>query len=254
MQKKVSPVLLFFILVSLVVYFARSTFPVTFITGGIEKIFKPLKMIMVGDRVGKDEVVRLKEENVKLLEKFVDLESIKKDNQALRSQFQESPIPTKNLLPAQVIGYVGNFSNPDILVIDKGKNQNVKKGSIVIFGNNLVGVISTVGPEYSSIVLPYNSNFLTLGKTIQGGEGVLRGAGSFIILDKVTIGEKISKGDMVLSYGDINSSGIGIPSDIIVGKITSIEKVETRPFQTAKVESLLDFTKLNLVFVRTTSQ
>ena len=45
--------------------------------------------------------------------------------------------------------------------------------------------------------------------------------------------------------------GFGIPQDLIIGRIVSLNKVSSAPFQTAKVESFLSFPRLETVFVVT---
>lgn len=250
MQKRVSLILASLIILSSIILLAKNTVIVSFFESVVQTVFLPSKIIFTSKVENEDTLSKLKKENIKLAEKFVEIEVIKKDNQALRSQFQETVISTSDLIPARVIGYVGAYSHPNVLVIDKGKYDGVRKGSVVVFGKNLVGKIGDVSPKYSSVILPYNNEFTTVGKTLKGAEGVVSGLDNFILLDKVVIEENLSKGDVVLTRGDVNSVGVGIYPDIIVGKIDSIEKVETRPFQNAKIESLLNFTKLNMVFVR----
>lgn len=249
MQKRVPFVLASFIILSLIIFFAKNTPVVSFFESIVQKVFLPGKALFTSKGSSSGELSKLKEDNIKLTEKFVNLEILKKDNQALRQQFQETTIPTQKLLPARVIGYVGSYNSPNILIVDKGKNNGVRTGCAVVFGKNLVGKISDVSPNYSSVVLPYNDRFSTVGRTLNGAIGLIRGQDNFILFDKVVIGEILSKGDIVLIKGDINSVGTGVQPNFIVGKIDSIGKVETKPFQNAKVESLLDFTKLSVVFV-----
>lgn len=249
MQKRVSFVLASFIVLSLIIFLAKNTLVVSFFQSVVQAVFLPGKLLVTSKIGSSNSSEKLREENIKLIEKIIDLEVLKKDDQALRQQFQETSIPTKKLLPARVIGYVGSYSSPNILIIDKGKNSGVKIGSAVVFGKNLVGKISDVSPGYSSVTLPYNDRFSTVGKTLSGAVGLIRGQDNFILFDKVVIGEILSKGDFVLTKGGMNSIGVRVQSDLIVGKIESIEKIETRPFQNAKVESLLDFTKLSMVFI-----
>jgi cell shape-determining protein MreC len=54
---------------------------------------------------------------------------------------------------------------------------------------------------------------------------------------------------LVLTNGDVGLNGSGFPPDLIVGKITSIEKKPSALFQKAEVESFLDFSKITAVFV-----
>lgn len=249
MQKKVSFILTSFIVLSLVIFFAKNSLAVHFFQSVIQTVFLPGKLLLTSKTGNSNGLEKLKEENIKLTEKIVNLEILKKDDQALRQQFQETSVSTQKLLPARVIGYVGSYSSPNVLIINKGKSSGVRTGSAVVFGKNLVGKIGDVNAKYSSVILPYNSGFTTVGKTLKDALGLVRGQDNFILFDKVVIGEVLSKGDIVVTKGDVNNAGVGVQSDLIVGKIESIEKIETKPFQNAKVESLLDFTKLSMVFI-----
>jgi cell shape-determining protein MreC len=52
-----------------------------------------------------------------------------------------------------------------------------------------------------------------------------------------------------LTNGDITLSGSGFPPDLVVGKITSVEKKPSSLFQKAEVESFINFSKITAVFV-----
>ena len=72
-----------------------------------------------------------------------------------------------------------------------------------------------------------------------------------MILDSqlATTYEKLEKDDFVLTKGDVDSEGHGIPADLVIGKIVSVNKKASNLFQSASVQSLVDFSKLNMVFV-----
>jgi rod shape-determining protein MreC len=60
--------------------------------------------------------------------------------------------------------------------------------------------------------------------------------------------------DVTLQPGDlILTSGLGgvYPSDIVVGQVISVRKLETELFQTASVQPVVDFTSLRAVLVIT---
>jgi len=54
---------------------------------------------------------------------------------------------------------------------------------------------------------------------------------------------------VILTKGEVGSDGIGVVPDLIIGKITSISKNETSPFQSAEVMPVIDFSKLTNVFI-----
>jgi cell shape-determining protein MreC len=59
----------------------------------------------------------------------------------------------------------------------------------------------------------------------------------------------LKKNELVLTKGDVDIDGTGIPADLVIGKIQSIEKVPTAIFQRAEVKSLINLTKLSVVFI-----
>jgi cell shape-determining protein MreC len=80
--------------------------------------------------------------------------------------------------------------------------------------------------------------------------GVAKGqGGGGIILDDVVLSDTLQKGDLVLTKGDIDSHGIGIPPDLIVGEITSVSKFPSDLFQKASLKSKIDSSKLNKAFI-----
>lgn len=168
---------------------------------------------------------------------------------ALKSQFENYQDFSQKLLPSKIIGFQGKYSNPSTLIISKGKNDGIKEGMAVISGKELVGKTGKVSSNFSSITLVNNENFSTVGKTGQGALGIIKGENDFVLFDRVVITDKLSNDNAVMTKGDINDQGSGIPPDLIVGKIISINKGESKPFQSAEIKPLIDFSRLETVFV-----
>ncbi len=72
-----------------------------------------------------------------------------------------------------------------------------------------------------------------------------------MLLDNVLLSEQLNVSDIIVSKGDIDTEGKGFPRNLVVGRVTSIEKKPSALFQTARVKSNLDMSKLSLVFVIT---
>jgi len=68
-------------------------------------------------------------------------------------------------------------------------------------------------------------------------------------LDKVVITDELEKGHLIVSKGEVEKNGIGIPPDLIIGKIKSVNKSDNKPFQNAEIESLINYSQLEVVFV-----
>lgn len=193
----------------------------------------------------------LEDENLALLSQVSAFEKLKKENAALFDQFQTSYPQSYNLLEAQVIGapgFVPGVSDPNIFILDKGQKDNLKVGLAVVVKNNIVGVISQVSTNLSKVNLINNSSASFTAKTQNGAEGIFKG-GSTLTLGNILLSESLTKDELVLTQGSIDSEGVGIPPDLVVGKIISIDKNPSDLFQKAKVESFINFKDLSTVFV-----
>ncbi len=254
MQKKTTIVIGVLIFFCIVIFILRNTPPILFVSGIFQNIFSVPKAFIYESR-GNDsqdnaQIKKLVEENKKLSNKLLEFERIKKDNDAFRSQFETEQTKQYRLLPAKIIGFGGSFSNPTTLVINKGTSDGVKKNMAVISENNLVGKIGEISQNYSQLILPVSKNFTTLGKTSEGQLlGVVSGTGDFIFFDRVETTKTLAPGETVLTKGEISSSGVGVPPDFVIGKISSVNKNQSLPFQNAKIESILQFSRLYTVFV-----
>lgn len=196
-------------------------------------------------------IKRLKEENLELLSRVSDFEKLKRENQALSDQFKTSYPASSQLLEAQIIGapsFVPGISIPNTFILNKGTKDDIKVGSAVIVKNNLVGVISKISTNLSKVSVVNNSSSSFTAKTQNGAVGIVRGGGS-LTLENVLLSENITKGELVLTKGDVNQDGTGIPADLIIGEIKSVEKNPSDLFQKARLESFIDFNTLSTVFV-----
>lgn len=250
MSKRVT-LLSFFILLSFVFYlFSKQiSTPLEFLT----HLFSTPRanLYSFAHASSKDtETEALQNENKKLREQLSQMNFLKQDNAALRSQFQDATILSEKLLPVRIIGFKGSIFLPTVFVLDQGEKTGVKKGMAVIIGHQLVGKIGSVSSYYSEVYLPNNKNFSTLAvSSDNNAPGIIAGQEDFMLFGDVVITDTISKGETVATKGETDGSGAGIPPGLVIGKIKTVNKSETKPFQSAVVESLIDFKKLTTVFV-----
>ena len=253
MQKRLMVPLLVFLVFAILILLSNNFPPLRFISGAVQNIFRAPKSLIYGLKTGDTDnlqVKKLKEENAKLVQKLIDYESLRRDNEALRSQFESTETRKYKLLPARILGFSGSFASPTSLVIDRGVSDGIKVNMSVLMQNNLIGKIARVEASYSQVLLPVNGAFTTLAKTSDtNAAGIARGNDDFILLDRVSINDTLNSGSIVLTAGGIDEKGIGIPPDLIIGKIVSVNRSVSLPFQTAKVESSIKFGQLENVFV-----
>lgn len=195
---------------------------------------------------------QLQQENKDLTQKLVQLKRLEQDNAALRDQFQTTQISSQRLLPAHIVGEPGfTVDMIESMIIDKGSNDGIKKGMVVVYKDNLLGKIIKTTGGFSQVAVSSNNTISFSAKTLQTNAlGVIKGQGSgAILLDNVVLDQTLKKNDIVVTNGDLDSNGNGYPPDLIVGEITGIQKDPSALFQKANITSLVNITKLSLVFV-----
>ena len=186
-----------------------------------------------------------------MLKKIAESEKLKRENAALSDQFQTSYPRSTKLLKADIIGapgFVPGVSVPLNLILSKGSKDNLKIGQVVVIENNLIGEIVSVSENLAKVNTLNSPSSSFTARTENGAAGIVKG-GTTMTLENVLLSENIKMGELVLTKGDVDLNGIGIPADLVVGKITSVEKNPSDLFQKAKIESFVDFTKLSTVFV-----
>lgn len=197
---------------------------------------------------------RLENENIVLTSQLSEQKRIKDDNAALSDQFQTVSPKSNTLLPANIIGapsFIPGVSAPETFIINRGTSDGATVGKAVIYKNNLVGKITKANDFLSEVTLVTNSSSSLTVKTSQSNAlGVVKGQGAGqMILDNVLLSDALNSSDLVLTNGDTSLNGGGYPPDLVVGKIVSVDKKASSLFQSAEIESFLDFSKMTTVFV-----
>ena len=250
MQKRATffPIFLIFLVLSLVIFFLSQRGFLSGLTGFLEQATTPLQKLTfnvfhIGN--GQSTEDKLREENNNLLIQLAKQKDLEKENKALHDQFETTKPEAAKLLPAEVIGM-----RDDVLIIDKGSDDGVKKGAIIVYRDNLLGKIAAVEKHLSIVDLLTNKDISFTAQTSKtSASGVINGGSGGIILDTVVLSDKLEKDDLVVTKGDVDSKGNGFPPGLVVGKIIAVEKRASALFQAAEVRSLVDFPKLKVVFV-----
>lgn len=204
---------------------------------------------------------KLKDENAQLRElvaRYERLErsatEISQENARLREQLGFSQDLIYRHIPAELIG-----RDPDNLfsamIINKGRRSGVEKDMAVVAWQGgsqaLVGRVIQVS-AFESLVLPlYDSNLLVASRFAASRyEGILEGQGSSDSPLRMRFipkraRDEISRGDLIVSSG---ITGI-YPPGLSIGRVTGIIYREHEISMEAEVEPLIDFSRLEYVFV-----
>jgi len=193
------------------------------------------------------------DENKKLRSELVSVDELKKENAALHDQFDSTETSIYEQIPTQIVGtkgFVPGISLPSQFVLDKGEKEGVKKGNAVVYKNNLVGVVVRVSPHISLVDPITKQGFSLTGRDLKTNAlGVIKGQGDGVIVDNVVLSDKLNINDVLVTKGDLNQDGIGVPPDLIVGKISSIDRRPSNLFQSAELQSFVDINHLSTVFI-----
>lgn len=199
---------------------------------------------------------KLQEEKNNLQSQLLKENLLRKDNAALYDQFQSSSISTSILIPARVIGAPHFFpgeNDIETLILDKGKKDGVISGQGVIVKNTLVGKITTVSENISTVIVTTNTHMVLNAKDLRSGAiGIVDGDGNGnLVLGNVLLSEDIKNGDTVVTYGGIDENGKGILPDLLIGVIVSVDKKPSALFQTASVKDMMKVSGFSIVFITT---
>ena len=201
-------------------------------------------------------VNELKAENEELLQKNSELEQslreleiIKAENATLKEYVDlKDKYQEYETVPAYVINKdIGNYTNT--VIINAGKNDGIDVDMTVISEKGLVGQIVSVTDTTAKVQTLVDSG-TPVSATIKtrGDNMLLRGT----LNDNTTLIASYIPTSATLLAGDtIETSGLGgiYPKGILIGTIKEVVNTQNITDRYAKVETAVDFNKLNTVLV-----
>jgi rod shape-determining protein MreC len=171
---------------------------------------------------------------------------LKLSNNRLRSLLNFQKTITDKVIAAEVIA---KDSSPwfNTVMIDKGKDDGVKKGAAVVIPEGIVGQVAEVSTNYSKVLLiiDHNSAVDALVQRTRA-RGIIKGSSSDRCLFKYVLRKKgVAVGDTVVSSGLDGIFLKGLP----VGHVSGVIKPSSGIFQEVSVTPYVDFEKLEEVLV-----
>ena len=135
------------------------------------------------------------------------------------------------------------------VIIDHGSDDGIRHGMPVVTKQGLVGRIDAVISNAARVQLINDiSSSVNIHLQNSKSEAVLQGSVTGdITIEMVNQDIAITPGDLVLTSG----LGGNYPTDLLIGQVASVKKLETDLFQTAVVQPVVDFTNLKAVLVIT---
>ncbi len=156
--------------------------------------------------------------------------------------------PDNKYLGATVISYDPSpFMH--YVVINRGSDQGVRRGMPVVSSQGLIGRTTAVTAGASRVQLINDpGSHINVRLKPANTEAILSGSlTGDVTLDNIPQDATLQTGDLVLTSG----LGGDYPSDLLIGQVTGIQQRAYELFQSASVQPVVDFSKLNLVLVIT---
>jgi len=166
------------------------------------------------------------------------------DLNAVRRQF-----PDDVFVAAGVVSR-DSSSVRSIIAIDRGASDGLREGQIVVSeGRSLVGTISKVFGSYAWVTLITDPKSAVSAIVQESrAEGVVSGNyDASLNMEFVGQGAAVKKGDFVLTSG----VGGGYPPNIVIGRVSTVQKTEQDLFQRVSVDHLASLSNIEHVLVLT---
>lgn len=231
------------------------------ITGFFERGFSAVGTFVEDSALAVRSLRQLRKDYEGLLAKTQEMEKIQRDyaslaaeNDRLRSQLAFAATLAQPEVAARVIGKdPGNLYST--ITIDKGTEAGIRKNMAVIaWQDGMKGLVGRVveAAQGTSVVVPlYDASSYVAARLAKSRyEGLLVGMGSegealeLSYVAKQAL-EETQPGDLVVSSG-LDSL---YPPNLALGRVKSISEPEYKTSLDIEVEPLLDFTRIEYVFV-----
>ena len=152
----------------------------------------------------------------------------------------------------QVAAVIGRDTSPYFrsIIIDKGSDDGVFVGMPVEGARGLVGQVYRTSSRSAQVLLITDNLSAIPGRLLDSrATGIVHGnsQSAAMQMDWISLEADATVGEVVLT------SGLGgrFPPDLILGRLTRVERREAELFQSATIQPAVDFDQLEAVFVIT---
>ncbi len=147
---------------------------------------------------------------------------------------------------SQVLFYNPSFSK--LLVTNNDTSSKIKNGNLVLYGRNLIGVVSNISSNIIEVKLlsatDFDLNTIIVTKSGDKVKTVTSGDKfDGLAINNLLSTEQAADGDIVIT----SSTNENIPSDLIIGKLDRIEGISSQTFRKALIKKFYDLNSINYV-------
>lgn len=211
----------------------RSLFLRINISGFLEKfqnVYQDLNSYFSSKRELLSKNQELEKEIIVLQEKISSIDRLKKENSDLKKIIGLRDERFTYIM-AQVV-LRDNFD--DKVFVNRGKRDGISVGDIVVSPENiLVGKIENVFEKNSEVILLANKKMVFGVKIGENGYGVAKGLGfGKLIVEHIPQKVTVKKDDLVFT----SSLNDDFPPDLLVGRVSAVEKTDISSFQKLVVD------------------
>ena len=200
----------------------------------------------------RDENKELQKENDKLKAEIDEYSKLKEENERLQKvlNFKDEK-NNYDYIGTNIIGISGD-SILNGYIVDRGKDDGIEKGMVVISADGLVGQVSSVGKNWAIVQCIVNENVkvAVMVDSTRENTGILQGYKDYFNnnLAKVLnlpMDSEVKEGDVIVT------SGLGgyYPKEIKIGEVVSVEEDRVKVMKSAIVKPYVDFNKIEELFI-----
>ena len=199
----------------------------------------------------KAENKELSNENNELKDELAQNSDLESENKRLKDLLDfKDERSNYDYITTNIIGKRGNIL--DGYIVDKGTNDGVAKGMIVVASDGLVGQVSSAGENWSIVECIINKNVAVsvMSQNSRDNTGVLEGykdnKNNYLTkISYLPMNSDIKEGDVILT------SGLGqvYPKEIRIGEVVSVEEDNVKVMKSAIVKPYVDFNKLEELMI-----
>lgn len=195
----------------------------------------------------------LVDENEELKNRLAEYSDLEEENERFREMlnFAEER-DNYNYIGCDIISYSGGSFN-DGYVVNKGTNDNVAKGMVVITNKGLVGQVTSVGTNWSIVQTLTNENIAVsvMVESTRDATGYITGYKedsqnrNLAKVYDLPMDSEVKEGDVILTSG----VGMVYPKEIRIGEVIKVEEDKVKVMKSAIVKPYVDFNKLEDLFI-----
>ena len=191
----------------------------------------------------------LKEENAKLRAELIQQQNAKGQAKQLQAALDLAGRASWKTVSAKVLSQGSSISFTHTITIDQGSRAGIKPNLTVVNGSGLVGVVKSVFPNSSIVLLASDPSF-KIGVRVARNQsiGILSGQGSNSgVLELLDNTARLKKNDVLLSRGSTNNTPFvpGVP----IGRVNKASDSTNSISQVADITFYANLNALGVVSV-----